>query len=185
MEISDFTNSRIRLPQSQWEIVVSHCRRKLQEDYLEGESKGMKAFGLIAGLTRGETIEVKRCLPLLKNARSQQPFRDFMDKMMTEHAVPSITPLEKRGWVADSDEMASLINEIHQDKLTLLGTYHMHRVSWNSDSRRDTPTKLDTVLAADSRMLQFIISMVDPENPVIRCFYEGKPELEIKIVFSE
>jgi hypothetical protein len=60
----------------------------------------------------------------------------------------------------------------------------MHRVAWPDDPLRDTPTTLDTVLAADSRMLLFIVSMVTPEQPTIRAFYEGNPDREIPIILN-
>ena len=67
----------------------------------------------------------------------------------------------------------------------LLGAYHMHRVAWQDDPLRDMPTALDTILAADSGMLIFIISMVKVNQPTIRAFYEGKPDLEIPIIIED
>ena len=57
----------------------------------------------------------------------------------------------------------------------------MHRVGWEHDRKRDTPTKLDAVLAKDSGLVMFIISMVEPAYPIIRAFYEGVKEMEISV----
>jgi len=46
---------------------------------------------------------------------------------------------------------------------------------------RDTPTTLDAVLARESEMLMFIVSMVKPERPIIRAFYEGIKEQELPV----
>ena len=104
------------------------------------------------------------------------------NRALARHAVPSETPLSKRGWVAAPEELLKVIRGIQQENLLLLGSYHMHRVAWPDDPLRDTPTTLDTVLGAESNMLVFIISMVNSEEPLIRAFYEGKPDREIPIV---
>jgi hypothetical protein len=165
--------------------MFEHCRRKLTEDYLSGEARDRKAFGLVAGRKDNLTFTVKQCLPLLKNVRDQYPYKEYMDQMMTEYAVPSETPLAKRGWIAEPAELLAKIKLIVQEDQLLLGAYHMHRVAWPDDPRRDTPTILDTVLAADSRMLLFIVSMVNPEQPTIRAFYEGKPDRETSIIIKD
>jgi hypothetical protein len=104
---------------------------------------------------------------------------------MAEHAIPSETPLEKRGWVAEPQEFLKIIRLLQKNNMILLGAYHMHRVAWPDDPLRDTPTDLDTVLAAGSRMLIFIISMVKADQPVMRAFYEGRPDMEIDILISD
>jgi hypothetical protein len=92
---------------------------------------------------------------------------------------------EKRGWVAEPQELLQIIRLMQKDNLVLLGAYHMHRVAWPDDPLRDTPTGLDSVLAAGSRMLIFIISMVKADQPVMRAFYEGRPDMEIDILISD
>jgi hypothetical protein len=108
-----------------------------------------------------------------------------MDQLMAQHAIPSETPLSKRGWVADPEELHEITRNIQEANLLLLGTYHMHRVAWPDDPLRDRPTTLDTILGADSNMMMFIISMVKSEEPLIRVFYEGKPDKEIPIVIRD
>lgn len=170
----------IHLPAGNRRIILEHCQRAL-EAFERGEAEKGKAFGLLFGSRTGDSLKVASCFPLERNVRSKSPYKEFMDKVMAEHAVPSVTPLEKRGWVADPAELFARIREGREKDQVLLGTYHMHRVGWKHDRKRDTPTRLDTVLAEESGLLMFIISMVDPALPVIRAFYEGIREQEIPI----
>ena len=100
------------------------------------------------------------------------------------HAIPSVTPFEERGWVADQQEVDAAIKTMHSKNCSLIGTYHMHRVAWDQDPTRDTPTELDLMLGQGSRMLMFIISMVDPAKPIIKAFFEGVSSQEIPIEIS-
>ncbi|MCK4839265.1 MAG: hypothetical protein KAS94_10720 [Desulfobulbaceae bacterium] len=178
------TNPRkltIFLPAIHRQKIIDHCLRKLLGNYLEGEEHNLKAYGLLAGEKTSDRITIKACLPLLKNARSVDPHRGFMDEMMEKHAVASETPLAKRGWVADSTELSSAVAEFKRQGLALIGSYHMHRVAWDHDYVRDTPTTLDTILGRDSRLIMFIISVVKPDQPIIRAFFEGSNEQEIPI----
>lgn len=174
--------SRIIFPIDLLHTVYEHCRRKLAGNYSNGESQELKAFGLVAGNQTDQELRVEKCLPFMKNARRVEPYKTFMDQIMDQHAVPSETPFSKRGWVADPEELLQKMKEIQRENLLLLGAYHMHRVAWPDDPLRDTPTTLDTLLAAESRMLMFIISMVNIEKPVMRAFYEGSPTMELPII---
>jgi len=161
--------------------MVSHCLRKLQGDYLPGEGQAPKAFGLIGGKTAGNLVTVEAIIPLFKNARDCGDQKKVMDNAMNCHAIASETPLDKRGWVAEQKELDSALHALQSQGLRLIGNYHMHRVAWDHDSKRDTPTELDTVLGKDSRMLMFIIAMVNPAAPTIRAFFEGVQALELPI----
>ena len=46
-EIKINTESRILFPGTLYESVIEHCKRKLSQNYLEGESQERKAFGLL------------------------------------------------------------------------------------------------------------------------------------------
>jgi hypothetical protein len=173
------------LPKRHRQTILDHCHRKLSGRFLAEEEQNRKAYGLLAGETGAELITVKACLPLLKNARSTEPHRGFMDRMMQEHAIESETPLAKRGWVADPAELTGAVSQFKTQGLSLIGSYHMHRVAWERDKDRDTPTTLDTILGKDSRLIMMIISMVDPNRPTIRAFYEGREDREIPITIID
>jgi len=172
-------------PESKWQEVLEHCRRKLAGDYLEGESRMPRAYGLVAGIQTGSALEVERVLPIKKNVRDQEPYKGFMDKVMKEHAVPSKTPFSKRGWMTDPEELKRCYEACDQEGLMVFGTYHMHVVPWKHDPLRDKPTKLDGVLARNSQLFTFIVSMVDMTRPRIRAFYEALEEREVPILIQD
>lgn len=173
-------DTQIILPEASRLAIVEHCRRVL-EDYRSGRRDDCKAFGLVCGTDSGRVITVANCFPLQKNVRSQPPYKEQIDKVMAEYAIPSKTPLDRRGWVAEPAELFARIKECRRNRHILLGTYHMHRVGWEHDRTRDTPTQLDAVLARESGHIMFIVSMVDPARPIIRAFFEGITEQEIPI----
>jgi len=171
---------RVVFPETHRQSILKHCHRAL-EAFHNGQKEEGKAFGLVFGTVSEKVITVENCFSLQKNVRSQTPYKEYMDTVMEEHAIPSVTPLDKRGWVADPAELFARIKECRAKRQVLIGTYHMHRVGWEHDSIRDTPTTLDAVLAKESGLLMFIISMVDPQRPIIRTFFEGILEQEIPI----
>jgi len=181
MDIATTLDVRIEFPGTCWQEIISHCRRKLDGRYIGDEPAEKKAFGLVAGRKEDSRLIAKRCFALKKNARYQLPFSDYMDRILAQHAIPSETSLDKRGWVADPRELTDITGECRETGLIVLGAYHMHRVAWPDDPTRDTPTELDRILAAGSRMVMFVVSMVDPARPLMRAFYEGSLEREIPI----
>lgn len=161
--------------------MIGHCRRKLQGVYLPGEGQAPKAFGLVGGTSNSTIVTVGTIIPLFRNARECGDQKRTMDLAMNRHAIASETPLEKRGWVAEQEELDAALHTLQSQGLRLIGNYHLHRVAWPHDSKRDTPTELDTVLSKNSRMLMFIIAMVNPDAPIIRAFFEGDHALELPI----
>jgi hypothetical protein len=174
-------NQLIQLTAATRQIIIDHCRRKLTGRYLDGEEQNLKAYGLLAGKKSPGLLTINAAIPLFKNARAVEPHRSFMDKMMRRHAIASVTPLDKRGWVADPEELTRAVTEFKRQGLALIGSYHMHRVAWDHDDGREAPTTLDTVLGRDSRLVMFIVSMVKPDRPIIRGFFEGIADREIPI----
>lgn len=174
-------SAAIHLPHACLSEMIHHCRRKLQGEYLPGEGQAPKAFGLIGGTSSATIVTVKAIIPLFKNARDCGDQKITMDLAMNRHAIASETPLDKRGWVAEQEELDTALNTLQSRGLRLIGNYHLHRVAWPHDSKRDTPTELDTVLGKNSRMLMFIVAMVNPDTPIIRAFFEGEPTLELPI----
>ena len=175
---------RILLPQEKWDEIITHCKRKLAGDFLPGESRVKRAYGILAGVRKGRELHIQRVLPVKKNARNNEPLKTYMDTMMTEHAVASTTPLSQRGWITDPEELMECYALCDRENLQIFGTYHMHIVPWEGDATRDTPTKLDTVLARESNLYSFIISMVDAEHPVMRAFFEGIAANETPLVIQ-
>ena len=173
------------MPEHNWQEIQEHCKRKLAGHYLHGESKGRKAYGLVTGTQHGFTLKVERILPATKNVRDEEPYKTYMDKIMRQHAIPSKTPLSSRGWITDPVELKHYYDRCDQDRLVVFGTYHMHVVPWEHDPVRDTPTRLDTVLARNSNLFSFIVSMIDVSRPRLRAFYEGIREKEIPVFMED
>ncbi len=172
---------RIIIPADVRRDLLKHCRRKLDGRYLAGEEPRPKAFGVVGGRIHGRVAAVTRVIELRRNVRNISPYREAMDRQLTRYAVPSETPLSGRGWVADPEELRGVVSLLRDEGLRIIGTYHMHRVAWEEDPHRDTPTLLDTILGRDSRLLMFIIAMVRPETPMIRAFVEGDVEREVRV----
>ncbi|MDP8929494.1 MAG: hypothetical protein M3O70_13225 [Actinomycetota bacterium] len=161
--------------------VVEHARRKLRGEYLPGEEAEPKAYGLVGGRLRGSRIDVTHIFPLRRNLRAAPRYKPYIDRLMQEVGVPSETPFEKRGWVADPREVLRAERECEAWGSVVFGGYHMHRVAWEHDPRRDTCTALDIRLAEDSGLWALILSMVDPDRPVLRAFFEGHNHHEATI----
>ncbi len=175
----------IVLPASQWQQLLDHCNRKLAEDYLPDETKYPRAYGLIAGTRKGNLLQVESIMPVKRNVRRQEPFKTYMDKILTEHAFPSKTPLSERAWMTDPAELKDFYDTCDRENLIIIGTYHSHIVPWDHDPIRDTPTHLDTLLAKNSNFYQFIISLVDVGSPIIRAFYEGHNDKETPVALRQ
>ncbi len=177
--------TKIIFPSSCHHEIISHCELKLSGKSINGCKPDLKAYGLVGGDYKDNIIKIYKCLPLHENARGQEPYKKVMDDLMSRHAIPSETPFEKRGWVADPKELMARVRDCKENDISLIGTYHMHRVGWEHDPLRDTPTGIDTILGEDSRLIMFIVSMIDPCRPIIRAFYEGKKDLEIPVIFPD
>jgi hypothetical protein len=108
---------------------------------------------------------------LRKNVRDEEPFKTYMDHIMEKYAVPSKTPLSRRGWITAPEELKACDEMCDREGLIIIGTYHTHNVPWAHDPLRDTPTRLDAVLAAGSSLFSFIVSLVDMHQPRIRAFF--------------
>jgi hypothetical protein len=173
--------TEIRLPRPHFASVVSHACRKLTGHYLAGEQAERKAFGLLAGRQRGTVIEVTAVFPLIVNLRHDSGHRSAMDEIVGAHAIPSETPLEQRGWLANPDEVIAAERACDEYEWVMFGNYHTHRVAWPHDAMRDSCTALDRILATDTCQWTFILSVVDLDRPVLRAYYEGRNDNEAPV----
>lgn len=160
-------------PADLYEKLVAHARRKLSRQYLEGEEQAPKAYGLVGGRLVDGCGQVTHVVPLLRNLRDEPHLKPVLDRVMDELAVPSETPLAGRGWATDPRELLAADLQFEAAGSMLLGGYHMHRVPWAHDPVRDRCTDVDRDLARGSGLLMFILSVVDPERPILRAYFEG------------
>ncbi len=93
--------TEVVFPASRHEEVVDHGRRKLAGQWLPDEEQAPKAYGLVGGRIAGPRVVVTHVIPLRNNLRDRSDFKGDVDQLMQEVAVPSETPLDRRGWVAD------------------------------------------------------------------------------------
>lgn len=173
--------ARIDLPQRLRDALVVHARRKLSGRWLAGETHEHQAFGLLAGRLVGEAIETTSVFPLMRNMRADPVHGAWVDHAVNQMATPSKTPLAQRGWLADPAELLRIHVQCDTQGELVYGSYHMHKTSWSHDPLRDTPTALDTALAAEQGIWMLILSMVDPERPRLRAFFEGREDREAPI----
>lgn len=164
--------------------LVEHGRRKLGGRWMEGEEQAPKAYGLVGGRIHGLGVEVTHVLPLRNNLRDRPDLKAHVDRLMAAWAVPSETPMDQRGWVADPREVMAAELTFEEAGSTLFGAYHMHRVPWPDDPRRDSCTALDRCLAQASGLWTLILSLVDPSEPRLRAFFEGDNDREAAICVS-
>ncbi len=179
------TVTDIVVPKRLYAAVVEHGRRKLVGDWEPDEEQAPKAYGLLGARIEGGTATVVDVVPLRNNLRARSEYKDEVDRLMDELAVPSETPFDRRGWVADPKEVLAAERRFEEAGAALFGAYHMHRVAWPDDPRRDTCTALDTALARGSGLWAFILSLVDPEQPTLRAFFEGDNGREARISVIE
>jgi hypothetical protein len=173
--------TEIAMARPLWTHIVGHAVRKMTGYYLEGEYQERKAFGMLVGRQTGTRMKVTAVHPLLGNLRHDSDHRNDMDEAVQSHAIPSETPLEQRGWMADPRELLHLERACRDTDWVIFGNYHTHRVPWPHDPVRDSCTDLDRVLAAGSGQWTFILSIVDLHAPRLRAFFEGDNEREAPI----
>ena len=175
----------IRMGSAHYATLLAHARRKLVGDHLPGETAERKAFGLLAGRIDAERVETTDVVPLARNLRHEPSHREQIDALAHALAVPSETPLERRGWLADPKELLAAQRACDLAGTEIFGSYHMHRVGWPEDPRRETCTALDEALARGGGLWMLVLSMVDPDRPVLRAFFEGDNDREARVVLTD
>lgn len=167
-----------------YSAMIGHAQRKLKGEFHPHETPEHKAFGLLGGVVDSDRARIFDLVELGRNRRADEGFSAEIDSMMDRFAVPSKTPAARRGWVADPEELLIAQQRWERAGYEMIGTYHTHRVSWPHDLLRDTCTNLDRALAEKSGLWMAIISMVDPDQPRVRVFFEGDNDREAAITFA-
>lgn len=174
----------IVLPGGPYGQLIEHARRKLRAEYLPDEESQRKAYGLLGARLSTRRADVTHVVALRRNLRYGSRHRTWMDDLMGELAVRSETPLERRGWIADPREVMCAERECDRAGSVLFATYHMHRVAWEHDPVRDTPTEVDARLAEGCGLWVIVLSMVDPERPRLRAFFEARSDTEATVTVA-
>jgi len=174
----------VRLGERHYRALVAHGLRKREGDHRPGETHERKAYGLLGGRPHGARIDTTHAFCLAKNARYEPQHREEMDQLMASLAVPSETPLERRGWLTDPAELLAAERECEAADAVIFASYHMHRVAWPDDPLRDTCTAIDTALARGRGLWVLILSLVNPAHPILRAFFEGDNDREARVVLG-
>jgi hypothetical protein len=177
--------AEIVLARRHWATIVAHGRRKLDGRYLEDETPVRQAFGLLGGRPSGDRIDITHVFPLRINLREDPVHGADVDEAVRELAIPSSTPIGQRGWLASPDEVMEAQASCDAEGATLFGTYHMHKTAWRADPLRDTPTALDAALATKQGLWTLVLSLVDPERPILRAFWESLRDNEAAIIVDD
>jgi hypothetical protein len=170
---------------TEYKKMSDHCLRKLSGIYVPGETVEKQAYGLVGAEIIGSSAFVEMVVPLYKNDRVGGVTREQMNDVVGKYAIPAETPLEERAWAADSIETKMALNVFKQNKLALIGAYHMHHTnSWRGNESRELPTDLDEMLGKDTEMLMFIVACVGQNIPSVKAFYEGCVTQEIRVAIK-
>jgi len=173
----------IVVPQTCRQMLLDHARRKLAGRYDADETPDRQAFGLLGGRRLESTCVVAaEVFPLRRNLRDDAIRGAALDATIRSLARASTTPLSQRGWLADPQEVMAAQDRCDANGMMLFGSYHMHKTRWNEDPLRDTPTVLDAALGEGQGLWMLILSMVDPNRPALRAFWEGRRECEAQVV---
>jgi hypothetical protein len=176
------TISEIHFPKKEYSKLIKHCLRKLNCQFLPKEVKEQQAYGFIGAKIFRTVLLIDMVVPLYQNFRKTGMVKEYMDDLVSKHAIISETPIGERGWVADPSETKNVLKIFQQNNLQLAGAYHMHHlISWKGDEPRDKPTDFDRVLGKDTELLMFIVGIVDQKKPIVRAFYEGNLSQEVQI----
>lgn len=163
--------------------IVEHARRKLARRYDVDETPEREAFGLLGGrLPEAATIVVTEVFPLRRNLRGDPVRGAEIDAVVRDLARASTTPLDRRGWLAEPREVIAAQERCDAGGAVLFASYHMHKTPWEDDPVRDTPTALDAALGEGQGLWMLVLSMVKPDRPILRAFWEGRREREARIV---
>ena len=176
------TVTQMQMGENLYDDIIEHGRRKVRGEHRDGETPENKAFGLIAGAPVRHCAVVTHVFPIPRNMRATPPFKDDIDELVYEMAVPSDTPMEARGWLIHPSDLLAVQETCDAAGVVLLGSYHTHRVGWETDPVRDGCTALDRELARGTSLWMFVLSLVDPERPILRAYFEGDNDQEARIV---
>lgn len=173
---------KIEFSKNNYTKIIEHCRRKLNEEYYNDETKEQQAFGVIIGRKEKEKLVTTKVYPLKINYRYNKKISNTMNNLIKNYAIPGKMKIRERAWAADPLELSNILCTIEENEI-FLGTYHMHHdFSWNGDYPKQLPTDLDRELVKDSNLIMFIVYIGNGrEKDVIRGFYEAKIDLEYEI----
>lgn len=137
--------SEIFIPEQFYQELIHVCVNALPH----------KAFGLISGT---DVFHPKTLHPCRTNLRNEPEWKRVFESFGDFYKDPDL------GFVISHPEVKGVMEAIDARRESFIGVFHSHRFL------RAEPTKIDLFLSSDSNLLSYIVSVVDPSNPVVGVF---------------
>jgi proteasome lid subunit RPN8/RPN11 len=132
-------------------------RKELVEDLirLSVEALPEQAYGLVGGKDVHHPSSVYPCST---NLRNTPKWKALFESYGDFYRDPS------RGFVISPDEFLEIWYRMRSVGESFIGVLHSHR--WHGP----VPTRADTALHVDSKILSFIVSVVTPDRPELKIY---------------
>ena len=114
-----------------------------------------KAFGLVGGADLYHPKSLYPCTTNLRNTPEWKPIFESFGDFYRDLDL---------GFVISAPEVKSVIDRMESRCESFVGVFHSHRLL------SAEPTEIDIALSADSSLLSFIVSVVNPSEPEIGVF---------------
>jgi proteasome lid subunit RPN8/RPN11 len=114
-----------------------------------------KAFGLVGG---GDVYHPKSLYPCVTNLRNTPEWKPVFESYGDFYRDPDL------GFVISAPEVKSVLDLMDSRGEAFVGVFHSHRFLCAE------PTAIDIALSADSSLLSYIVSVVNPSAPEIGVF---------------
>ena len=164
-----------------YENIITHCMRKLNEIYYEDETKEQQAFGVIIGEKNDNDLKITKVINLKKNYRFEKETSKKMNSMLEKYAIPGGLEISERAWSIDPSELNVILMNLNENEI-FLGTYHMHSdLSWKGDYPKELPTELDRELNIGSNLINLIV-YIGKDEQKIRAFFESDINAEYNFI---
>lgn len=173
------------IKRSDYEKIINHCERKLEEKYNDDETRERQAFGVITGKKTDSTIEITGVEILKKNFRFDNETSKKVNSFIEKYAIPGGIEISERAWAIDPIELNMILMNL-SDEEEFLGTYHMHSyLSWSGDYPKELPTTLDRELNKGSDLINLIVHIGKENIKGIRAFFESDINFEYNLIIRE
>jgi proteasome lid subunit RPN8/RPN11 len=114
-----------------------------------------KAFGLVGG---ADLYHPKSLYPCSTNLRNTPEWKPIFESFGVFYCDPDL------GFVISPPEVQTVLGMMESRRESFIGVFHSHRLL------SAEPTEIDIALSADSSLLSFIVSVVNPSDPEIGVF---------------
>jgi proteasome lid subunit RPN8/RPN11 len=115
-----------------------------------------KAFGLVSGT---DLYHPKTIFPCKTNLRNEPEWKSLFESFGEFYKNPDL------GFVISHPEVKTIMESIESRGESFIGVFHSHRFL------HAEPSEIDMFLSSDPNLLSYIVSVVNPSNPVVGVFH--------------